>query len=141
MNILISYAMQFVGKPYIWGGEHPSRGYDCSGLVQEILRGAGIDPPGDQTAQQLYDHFEKNGSVNTYAPGSLAFFGKSVTEITHVAFCVDRYRMLEAGGGGKDCVSVEEAIKHGAFVRMRLISSRKDLQAVIKPRYNTIGYF
>ena len=139
MNHLISYAMQFVGKPYIWGGEHPCLGYDCSGLVQEILRSVGLDPPGDQTAQKLFDHFEKNGSLNTYAPGSIAFFGKSVSEITHVAFCIDRYRMIEAGGGGRTCINVDEAIKAGAFVRMRLITSRKDLVAIIKPRYATIG--
>lgn len=139
MNLLITYAMQFVGKPYIWGGDHPSVGFDCSGLVQEILKSAGLDPIGDQTAQGLYNHFEKHGSINTWGVGSLAFFGKSVKEITHIAFCVDQYRMIEAGGAGSNCKTVNDAIKEKAFVRMRLINSRKDLVAMIKPRYNTIG--
>jgi cell wall-associated NlpC family hydrolase len=139
MNILYDYAMKFVGQPYIWGGEHPSLGFDCSGLTQEILRSVGLDPPGDQNAQALYNHFEKIGAVNSYGLGALAFFGKSVTSITHVGFCLDNYRMLEARGGDSTTLTKEIAIKQGAFVGVRLIKRRGDLVAVIKPRYFTIG--
>ena len=32
---LISYAKQFIGVPYVWGGTSPN-GFDCSGLVQYV---------------------------------------------------------------------------------------------------------
>ncbi len=140
MNLLIDYAMSFVGTPYKWGGATPIGGIDCSGLVQCILSAAGIDPIGDQTAQALYNYFETNGSVNTYGAGALAFYGESVAKVTHVAFCVDQYRMIEAGGGGSKVNTLQDAIVHEAFVRVRLIKSRKDLVSVIKPRYVLIGY-
>lgn len=139
MEHLIDYAKSFLGKPYIWGGEHPCIGFDCSGLVQEILKSAGLDPQGDQTAQGLHDYFESSSTHGVYAAGSLAFYGKSVTEITHVAFCIDPYRMIEAGGGDSSCVDTVSAVRKGAFVRMRLITARKDLVAILKPRYSTIG--
>ena len=39
---LISYAKQFIGVPYVWGGSSPN-GFDCSGLVQYVYRHFGIN--------------------------------------------------------------------------------------------------
>jgi cell wall-associated NlpC family hydrolase len=139
MQLLIDYAMRMVGNHYQWGGSNPLTGMDCSGLVQELLSTAGIDPVGDQTAQGLYNYFEKNGSYNKYGAGALAFYGQSTTKISHIAFCVDQYRIIEAGGGGSTTTSIEAAAKQNAFIRMRLINNRKDLQAVIMPSYVKIG--
>jgi cell wall-associated NlpC family hydrolase len=139
MDLLKAYAFSLIGIPYRWGGENPISGFDCSGLVQELLKSVGLDPPGDQTAQALYDYFEKNGSVNAWGLGALAFYGEDVTKIIHVAFCLDQYLMIEAGGGGSDTVSRDIADKRNAFVRMRPIKYRKDFLYVIKPYYRTIG--
>jgi cell wall-associated NlpC family hydrolase len=139
MKYLIDYGMSFVGRPYIWGGDDPMRGFDCSGLVQEILASAGLDPVGDQTAQALYDHFEKNGSFNVWGAGSLCFYGKDAKHITHIGFCIDQYRMIEAGGGGSKTLTEKDAIAQNAFVRIRPIKKRGDLVAVIKPNYAPIG--
>lgn len=139
MQLLKEYALSFVGIPYKWGGSHPVEGYDCSGLVQELLASAGIDPPGDQTAQALFNHFEKNATWNARSLGSLAFFGASVSSISHVAMLLDPYRMIEAGGGGSKTLTPADAVRDNAFVRVRLVSSRRDLVAVLKPNYSGIG--
>lgn len=139
MHLLVNYALRFVGTPYKWGGSNPIEGMDCSGFVQELLMSAGVDPKGDQTAQGLFDYFSKTGDWNKYLAGSLAFFGESVTKITHVGFCLDEYRMIEAGGGDHLTLTPLDAAKKNAFIRVRLINSRKDLVAVIRPRYEKIG--
>lgn len=139
VQLLKEYALSFVGIPYRWGGSHPSEGYDCSGFIQELLASAGIDPPGDQTAQGLFNHFEKNATWNARSLGSLAFFGASVSSISHVAMLLDPYRMIEAGGGGSKTLTPADAVQDNAFVRIRLVDSRKDLVAVLKPSYNRIG--
>lgn len=138
MQILLAYAMQFVGKPYGWGKEGPSQ-FDCSGLVQELLRSVGMDPPGDQTAQTLYDHFEKKGTWEKHGAGALVFYGKSHTQITHVAMMVDNYRVIEAGGGGSKTLTEADAERDKAYVRIRLLTHRPDKIAVIKPQYVSIG--
>ena len=38
---IVSYGMQFVGCPYVWGGTTPA-GFDCSGLTQYVYRHFGI---------------------------------------------------------------------------------------------------
>ena len=141
MDHLIDYAKSFLGVPYKWGGSNPISGADCSGLLQLILAGAGMDPPGDQTAQSLYDHFVKTSTVGVYAAGALAFYGSDFGHIIHVAFMIDQYRIIEAGGGGSGTRTKDDADHQNAFVRMRLVKHRKDFLTTLKPRYSTIGLF
>ena len=139
MQILRDYIMRHVGLPYRWGGDDPVLGYDCSGFVQECLASVGLDPPGDQTAQALFNHFEQTAEWNRAGCGTLLFFGESVTKITHVGIMVDAYRYAEAGGGGSKTTSLEAAAAQNAFLRLRHKSYRKDMVAMIRPRYVTIG--
>lgn len=134
-SLLVQYAMSFVGLPYRWGGENPMIGFDCSGLVQEILRSVGMDPPGDQTAQALFEHFVKISVKNEYSEGAIAFYGSSLTKIIHVAFMVDSFRIIEAGGGGSTTLTKEDASLRNAFVRVRPVKARADFLLTLKPLY------
>lgn len=141
MELLRLYALSFLGKAYRWGGDDPMKGYDCSGFIQEVLASVGEDPPGDQSAQVLYDWFASGRGANLFGPqmGTLLFFGKSVTAVTHVAMALDQYRMIEAGGGGSHVTNAETASEANAFIRIRLIKHRSDLVASIRPYYRKIG--
>jgi len=145
MQILIDYAMRFNNTPYRWGGDDPIEGYDCSGLVQDILASVGQDPPGDQTAQGLFNFFSQNGIIfgphktisDADAIGAIAFFGKGNASISHVGFIVSNspLRMIEAGGGGSHTQDKKDAARQNAFVRVRPVGSRKDIIAIIRPHY------
>ena len=138
-QIILNYAYSFLGTPYRWGGDDPLLGVDCSGLVIEVLKAAGVYKGSfDTTAQGLYDDLTKNKSAaltTSPAPMSIAFYGKSVTHITHVAICVSPTHILEAGGGGSKTVDLQTAAAQNAFVRIRPIDSRVDLVAVLQPIY------
>lgn len=128
-------AMKFIRIPYIWGGENPEIGLDCSGLMQILLAILNLDPKGDQTADGLYRHFLNNGTVVTpdlYDLGDIAFFG-SAKKVTHITGVLDKELMIEAGGGGSKTTTVEIANQMKAMVRVRKISARRDLVAVIRP--------
>lgn len=135
IDTAIQYAMSFLGTPYRWGGENPIGGVDCSGLVQEILRSVGMDPPGDQTAQALFEYFVKDSLRLELSPGALAFYGPSITKIIHVAFMIDSSRIIEAGGGGSKVLTKEDANLHNAFVRIRPVKYRSDFLTTLKPKY------
>jgi peptidoglycan endopeptidase LytE len=136
MKQLIEYAKSFLGVTYIWGGNHPAYGYDCSGLVQEILASVGVDPKGDQTAQALHDYFLVEGD-EIWGPktGALIFYGKSKEHITHVSFCISPYQVIEAGGGDSSCTGLSRSIAMSAFVRLRPVDHRSDVLAYMLPRY------
>lgn len=139
MNLLIAYAMSMLNTPYKWGGNNPLQGFDCSGLVQYVLKSAGMVPKQDFTAQKLYEYFENDSTHNTYAPGSLVFYGESINKITHVALMIDRYRVIEAAGGDHTTLTFDDAKLKDAAVRIRLVNYRPDLVAILKPKYTTIG--
>lgn len=140
MDELVAYAFALVGTPYIYASNCPVRGLDCSGFACELLRFAGIIGREDLSAQGIYDLLYKQASTpNLRARGCFAFYGESVTKISHIAFMVSPYQILEAGGGDSTTTNEEEAIKRNAFVRGRILEHRSDLVATLKPRYSKIG--
>lgn len=128
---LWEYAIQFIGLPYRWGGDDTIEGMDCSGFVQEVLASQRLDPPGDQTAQGLYDWLSKDSKFRSQlGEDAILFFGATKSRISHVAIAIDDKQMVEAGGGDSRTVGAKEAAEQNAFVRVRPI--RKDLVAVLK---------
>ena len=138
MKLLYHTAVSFLYTPYKWGGES-FKGYDCSGLVQEILASAGVDPPRDQTAQKLYDHFSLPINHVSEQPqlGAVAFYGESPQLVTHVAFLLNRYRMIEAGGGDSTVVTRGDAAFKNALVRVRPLRI-KYLLGTFLPEYVSV---
>lgn len=47
---VISYALQFVGNPYVWGGTSLTNGVDCSGFVMQVYAHYGISLPHSSVA-------------------------------------------------------------------------------------------
>lgn len=129
--IILDYAMQFVGVPYIWGGSNPIDGFDCSGFIQEILASVGRDPRNDQTAQALHDELIKTAPSSNVGPGALIFYGKSTTQITHVNMAIAPHLCIGAMGGGPSCLTKEDAAKKNAFVKIRPINYRDDVVAIV----------
>mgnify|MGYP003693531167 CR=1 FL=1 len=132
---LTEYALTFLHQPYRWGGSNPLTGYDCSGLVIEILKSIGICPFSDGSAQALYNHFRTNGTQMGVRPGALCFYGKNAMGITHIGFMINQNQILEAGAGDSTTVSLERAESQGACVRLRPYMTRKDLVEIISPIY------
>lgn len=141
-DLLREYAMQMVGLPYRWGGDDPIKGFDCSGLAQELLAALNMDPPGDQSAQALYDYFSRPGfnvEARVLGCGSLCFYGKDLKSITHVAIMLNETTIIEAGAGGSTTHTIDDAEKQNAYVRLRRFDRRKDLVAVVMPNYGRMA--
>lgn len=136
--IHLEYAKRFIGTSYLWGGNNALQGFDCSGFIQEVLKSIGMDPPGRQNSQLLFEHFRLNGKQSSGpVPGALAFYGKNSTDISHIALCLNEYQVVEAGGGSSTTTSRDMAAKVGATVRIRMIDNRKDIVAYFIPNYPT----
>lgn len=134
MQTLKRYAFSLLGLPYRWGGDDPILGFDCSGLVIEILQSAGELPHGfDTTAQGLYNRYASKDSRP--ALGTLVFFGRGEDRITHVGFMIDNFRMIEAGGGNSLTDNSKTAAEQNACVRIRPLSLRRDLIGFGRPEY------
>ncbi len=129
--VLYDYAMRLVGLPYRWGGDDTVDGFDCSGLVQELLKSVGVlQGTADHTAAGLAGLFPEIIEPDF---GALVFFGSG--SISHVGFCLNSLLMLEAGGGGSKTLTKADAAAQNAYVRVRPIRGRQNLVGFRQPQY------
>ncbi|MDD6347852.1 MAG: NlpC/P60 family protein [Lachnospiraceae bacterium] len=47
---IVAYACQFIGNPYVWGGNSLTHGIDCSHFVWQVLRNCGVYSGGYMTS-------------------------------------------------------------------------------------------
>lgn len=137
-ELLRTVANSCLNIPYIWGGNHPLDGMDCSGFVLWVYKSIGLWRGGDTTAQGIYDYFKIRGKIldmeAKFPMGSLLFFGKTKSSITHIGIAYNSEIMWEAGGGGSRCKTPADAKRAGACVRLGQINRRTDFVAVIFPQ-------
>lgn len=83
---LVRYAMQFLGGKYVWGGEDPNTGADCSGFVRYIYRHVtGIKLP-RTSYTQCYRGIEVPST--SMRPGDLIFYANSKGTVGHVTMYI-----------------------------------------------------
>lgn len=119
-NELVAYAHNLIGTPYVWGGNTPAQGLDCSGLLYYIQKKAGSEVE-DMTASG-YSTIGKKIDIGQKKPGDFLFFGRPVT---HCAIYVGNGYMIESRGGRKNT-----ADNPGMGVVKSLVSRRSDLSCI-----------
>jgi len=85
-GIALDWALAQVGTRYLWGGETPGVGFDCSGFTQAAYRVAGVALP--RTAQEQFDAGPQVPAGEPLQPGDLVFFGNGPADVTHVGIYV-----------------------------------------------------
>lgn len=135
MNLLVEYAKSFLGINYLYGGSNALTGFDCSGLVQEIMKSVGMGSPIRMNARQLYTFYKTEGKPDVIAPGALVFYGKTEDFIDHIAFMVTEKISIEAGHGDQTTINKEIAAKRGAIVHLRPYEKHGPVFKVLMPNY------
>lgn len=101
---VVSYALQFVGNRYVWGGTSLEKGIDCSGFTMRILGKYGISLPHSSRAQPSYG---TKISASEAKPGDLFFYG-SGRSISHVAIYIGNGQIVHASNK-RDGIKVSNA--------------------------------
>ena len=95
-NSIADTAQQYLGTPYVWGGESVDEGgMDCSGFVYNALNGAGYKV--GRTTAQGYRSYGTSVSKSEMQPGDLVFFGKN-DNASHIGIYLGNGQMIHSSG-------------------------------------------
>lgn len=89
---LVSYATQFVGNPYVWGGTSLTNGADCSGFVLSVMAKYGVYLPHSSRSQA---NCGTKINASEAKPGDLFFYGNG-GRINHVAIYIGNGQIVHA---------------------------------------------
>lgn len=119
-NELVENAKELVGVKYVWGGNTPQSGLDCSGLLYYIQKKAGSEV-GDMTASG-YSKLGTKIPIGQQKVGDFLFFGYPVN---HCAIFIGNGYMIESRGSRKNT-----ADNPGVGVVKSLVTRRSDLSCI-----------
>ena len=72
-SAVVAYAQQFVGNPYVWGGNSLTSGCDCSGFVVQVYAHFGINLSGSRSSSALRS-VGSAVSINNIQPGDIVCY-------------------------------------------------------------------
>lgn len=90
---VVSYALQFVGNPYRYGGTSLTKGADCSGFTLSVYKKFGYKLF-HNAYQQMVD--TKHVKMKNIQPGDLIFYGSSKRSCSHVALYIGNGKVVHA---------------------------------------------
>ena len=109
---VVNYAMQFVGKPYVWGGEDPNTGADCSGFTSYVYAHFGISIPSFSGAQRSCG--QEVSYANAQAGDLICYAG-------HVAIYMGGGKIVHAKGTAYGIVGNDNATYKTIITVRRLL--------------------
>ncbi|WP_372698473.1 C40 family peptidase [Arthrobacter sp. JSM 101049] len=98
---VVATAKKYLGVPYVWGGNNPAIGLDCSSLVQHTFRDLGIDLP--RVARQQATVGTEVPSLSQAKPGDLLVLRNG----KHIGIYLGDNKMIHAPRPGEK-VSIRE---------------------------------
>lgn len=100
VEAVIAAAHKFMGTKYVWGGKTGS-GIDCSGLVHESYRAAGVRMPRDADQQSLVGTLSgTRWHRSSIGRGDTLFFLTRRGTVGHTAIYLGDDKFIEAADGG-----------------------------------------
>lgn len=94
-NSVAEYAKQFIGKPYVYGGNGPNS-FDCSGFAKFVFKNFGVNLSRTSYSQVNEGYYVSKDSLQA---GDLVFF-KIGGSVSHVGIYIGNGTMIHASSPG-----------------------------------------
>ncbi|MDF2988831.1 MAG: cell wall-associated hydrolase, invasion-associated protein [Eubacterium sp.] len=117
-SAVIATAKNYIGVPYVWGGESPS-GFDCSGFTQYVLKKNGISIP-----RVTSDQYNTGTSVSksNLKVGDLVFFTTYKAGPSHVGFYMGNGKFIHASSSkGVTTSSLDSSYYSSRYIGARRV--------------------
>ena len=97
---VVDYARQFLGNPYVYGGNSLTEGVDCSGFTQQVYLHFGYSIPRRASIQATVG---TSVAISDLQPGDLVFYGDS-EGVGHVVIYIGNGQVVHASTPSKGII-------------------------------------
>ena len=94
---VVDYALQFIGTPYVSGGNNLNSGVDCSGFTQQVYKHFGINL--ERSSRSQYSTNGVSVTKEELQPGDLVFYGYG--SVNHVAIYIGDGKIVHSPTPGQ----------------------------------------
>lgn len=118
---IINYAKQFLGSRYVYGGETPTNGFDCSGFTRYVFKHLGINLTHSATAQSKVGTKVEKANLQ---PGDLVFFSdyKTYQGIGHCGIYIGDNMFIHASTEKTGVIT--SSLLKGSYVKRYVTATR-----------------
>ncbi|MDQ0094639.1 C40 family peptidase [Paeniglutamicibacter psychrophenolicus] len=130
---VVAAAKMYLGVPYVWGGNNPKIGLDCSSFVQHTFRDLGVEVP--RVARQQAKEGTEVPSLSQAKPGDLIVTRGG----GHIGIYLGDNKMIHAPRPGES-VSIRKLFETDATIMTirRIVPSETSVPGAAKPAAGAI---
>ncbi|HET7189511.1 MAG TPA: C40 family peptidase [Gemmatimonadaceae bacterium] len=121
---VLQTADRYVGVPYVWGGNTPESGFDCSGFTKYVFARQGISLPRTSREQARVGH-GVSLDFGAFEPGDLLLFAEPNEAISHVAIYVGDGRIIHASSARGEVGYLDLDGDRGAWYVQNMVAVRR----------------
>lgn len=121
---LLETADDYLGTRYLWGGDSPETGFDCSGFVQYVFARRGVRLP--RTSRQLAVVGRTvEPRLDALRAGDLLFFAGDYRTIDHVAIYAGAGTIIHSSNSAGGVVVDRLSTNRGRWFTDHLVAARR----------------
>ena len=121
---VLETANRYIGVPYVWGGNTPESGFDCSGFTRYVFARQGITLPRTSREQARAGQGVAL-DFGALLPGDILLFAEPDQAISHVAIYVGSGRIIHASSVAGAVSYLDLQGNRGAWYVQNLVAVRR----------------
>ena len=121
---VLQTADRYVGIPYVWGGNTPESGFDCSGFTKYVFARQGISLPRTSREQARVGRGVAL-DFGAFEPGDLLLFAEPNEAVSHVAIYVGDGRIIHASSARGEVGYLDLDGDRGAWYVQNMVAVRR----------------